>query len=89
MTKNGNGTRWTIGILVSVSVVLGCGVAGWTLNHHEADMVEATKRCGVNAAQLGVVSDRTVRLDADMTNLKSDVAEIKADVKRILARMPG
>ena len=72
--KNGNSTRWTIGVLVSIAIVLGVGVAGWTRT---------------NAQDISKVSERAAVLDANMKNLKDDVAEIKIDVKRILARMPG
>lgn len=84
-TVKGNGTRWTIGILVTVAVV----VLGWTLNHHEADMREAGEQRKMNAAHIGKVAERAAVLEANMVNLKSDVSEIKKDVKSILGRMPG
>ena len=71
--KNGNGTRWMLGILAT----LGLAVCAWTLNHHESDMGEVSKN-----------TERTVRLDANMENLKDDVAEIKRDVKKILKMLP-
>ena len=87
--KNGNGTRWTIGILVTLAVVLGGGIAGWTLNHHESDMLEAAAQRVKNADQIGEVAKQAAVLDARVVRIQRDVAEIKSDVKLVLGRMPG
>ena len=86
---NGNGTRWIIGILIPLAVVIGCGIAGWTLSHHESDMLEAATQRGRNAEHIRIVSERTATLEAHMGNLKANVRIIGEDGKKILARMPG
>lgn len=79
-TKNGTaGTRWMIGILV----LLGMTAIGWSVSHHESDMVGVGVKCMKNAEAIGHLAERTVRLDANLANLTANVAEIKKDVAEI------
>ena len=78
------GTRWTIGILFAV----GSAIVGWTVAHHESDMLVVGEVQKDNAAAIGVIAERTVRLDANLANLTADVTEIKEGVKTMLERLP-
>ena len=83
--KNGNNTRWMIGLLALICMA----VLGWVMNHHESDMIEATTQRGQNAEHIRIVSERTAAIEAHMGNLKDAVRTIGEGVKEILDRMPG
>ena len=85
-TSNGNGGLWKM-FLVLFGV--GSAIVGWTVTHHESDMVRVGQAVGKNAEHIKVVAERTVRLDANLANLTSNVTEIKEGIEKILDRLPG
>ena len=67
---------------------VGSAIVGWTVTHHESDMLKVGDVQKANAAAIGVVAERTAVLDANMRNIESDVTEIKDGVAAILKRLP-